>query len=272
MTDLIIAIDDKFDDAEAATLSPSGLFVRARVLLLRSCDSFTGLKTPVTGRPIQLKLNTLARVLGHECFEIIEDAGLEAFADYKIGNDVLDTLWADIRALRIFSCIKRLTFRVECPVEFLSGAELKGERRPGARELMPQTSFLPVGPVTDLRESYYADRMGLKNGRAEAMMLFGDDVEKFGPHVVETICGPVDIAHFKPSFWTTHSPITPAVRPIGLQGNEANNLNAFNVEKAIKAGSKGLVIGSPIMGSGDQRKAAQLVLDQMAEATVGKIL
>ena len=97
------------------------------------------------------------------------------------------------------------------------------------------------------------------------MKRVGDDVLFFGDYVTEVICSPKDIAHFNAAFWTNHKPVTPAVRPSGLQGNTANDVNAFSVEKAIKAGSAGLIIGSPIMSAPNRRNAAELVIEQMAE-------
>ena len=252
-TDIIIGVDDDFKGMKG---EPNIAFrQRYRSLLTGVCDDFQG-------HDVQLKMNSGLRVLGHEAIEIVEEAGLEAMLDYKLGPDVLDTMLADIRALAVFTCIRRFTFRVECPVEFLTGRDSE----PGARALMPNTSFLPVGPVTDLSEDYYRVRMGLHGGRSEAMRNFGIDVLNFKDNVSEVICSPRDIAYFHAGFWEDRSPVTPAVRPEGLPGNEGNNVNALNVRKAVGAGSSAIIVASPVMRSPDRRKALSMVVGQLREA------
>jgi orotidine-5'-phosphate decarboxylase len=137
---------------------------------------------------------------------------------------------------------------------------------PGACAILPNVSFLPVGPVTDLQEHFYPGRLGLRGGRPEAMHYFGAQIMMFGNHVSELICAPPDIQHFDPEIWIDHQPVTPAVRPKGLSGNVGNNINAFDVEAAVEAGSSALVIASPIMGAENPRKAAELVISQIKNA------
>jgi hypothetical protein len=258
---LVIGIDDKLDKPQFLTMHPKDKRLYLRSLLEQACRDFRGLMTP-NGEPVQLKLNTVLRVLGHEGIEIVEESGLGLFADYKFGQEVLDTMWADIRALRGYECLKRITFRYDCQVEFLAG--LNGKE--GACSILPHVKFLPVGPVTDLSEHFYAFRMGLRGGRPEAMQKFGAQVLQFGPLVTENICSPADIQHFDADYWDNHDPVTPAVRPIGLEGNQGNSANAFNVEKAVGSGSVALVIASPIMGAESPREAASLVIQQISAA------
>lgn len=264
--DLIVAVDDKLADKQATQMSSRAKRQRMKELLRHTCKNLQGLKVPQRdgrNRPVQIKLNSIARALGYESLEIVQDAGLDLFLDWKLGPDVLDTMLADVRGISGYMHIQRFTFRVEAQVEFLTGQQ--GEV--GACELMPHTSFLPVGPVTDLSEDYYRNRMGISGGRPDAVRNFCEDVGHFGRHVSEVICGPADIQHFPQDFLRSHKPITPAVRPAGLGGNEGNNRNALTVEKAIKAKSAGLVIGSPIMGAADQRKAAVHVIEQILDET-----
>jgi hypothetical protein len=258
---LVIGVDDKLDKPQFLNMPPKEKRLYMRTLLQSACDHFAGLWTP-NGEPVQLKLNTVLRVLGHECIDMVEAAGLGLFADYKFGQEVLDTMWADVRALRGYTCLRRITFRVECQVEFLAGM---GENV-GACAILPDVKFLPVGPVTDLNEQYYKLRMGLRGGRPAAMRKFGAQVMLFGEHVTEIICAPSDIKHFDAELWKNRKPVTPAVRPIGLKGNGLNSPNAFNVEKAVEAGSTALVIASPIMEADEPRSAAELVIGQIAMA------
>ena len=258
---LVIGIDDKLDDPKVEAMHPKDKRMYLQALLKSACGCFVDLWTP-NGEPVQLKLNTVLRVLGQECIDIVEEAGLGLFADYKFGQEVLDTMWADVRALRGYNCLKRITFRYDCQVEFLAGKDGKE----GACAILPGVKFLPVGPVTDLSEHFYAFRMGLSGGRAEAMQKFGAQVVQFGTHVTENICAPSDIKHFDRDFWDDHQPVTPAVRPVGLEGNPGNNPNAFNVEKAVEARSIALVIASPIMGAESPRRAAELVINQITAA------
>lgn len=261
MVDLIIGVDDQFKAAVVMNMSPHDRREYAKRILNEACEAFTGLTVPGTGKKIQLKLNTVARVLGHQCIETVGEAGLDVFLDEKIGPDILDTLWADMRALRGYENLRRFTFRVECQPAFLCG---RGQDE-GACTILPNVSFLPVGPVTDLTDAYFFE-MGYRDGRPEAMLEFGYTVSKFDSCVTEVICSPGDISSFETGFWQKHKPVTPAVRPKGLKGNEANNVNAFDVEKAISAGSSGLILASPIMGAVNKRQAAEIVLEQMGEA------
>lgn len=255
MTDLIIGIDDTLEDLLG---TPSRL-IRARFgdMIKNNCDTFQGL-------PVDLKLNVAARTVGHRYIEIIEEAGFGLFLDYKLGPDVLDTMWADMRALSGFKCIKRLTFRVECPVEFLAGHD--GEM--GACQILPGTKFLPVGPVTDLLPSYY-ERMGFID-RTEALGDFEHQVKFFGEHVTEVICAPSDIMRFSPNFLRDRAPVTDAVHPTGLGGNSKNNQNAFTVEKAVTAGANAIIVASPITQADSPRVAAELVLNQLQTADASK--
>lgn len=259
---LVIGIDDKLDKPQFLTMHPKDKRLYLRSLLQQACGDFRGLVTP-NGEPVQLKLNTVLRVLGHEGIDIVEESGLGLFADYKFAQEVLDTMWADIRALRGYECLKRITFRYDCQVEFLAGVNDKE----GACAILPNVKFLPVGPVTDLHDDFYFSRMGLRGGRPEAMRRFGIEVWRFESHVEEVICAPTDIFDLDRNFfWEEHKAVTPAVRPTGLEGNSGNNANAFNVEKAVESGSVALVIASPIMGAEIPRDAASLVIRQIAAA------
>lgn len=265
--DLIIAVDDKLNDIAAWTMDPKKKRDRLRGLFIDTCDAVTGLKVPISNANVQLKSNTGLRAIGHECFDIATEAGVDIFADYKLPPEVLDTLFADLRALMGYKCIKRLTFSVKNQIELLCGRlEKDGTLTKGACELMPHTSFLPVGLVTDLKDDYYLKRLGFAN-RAEAMKSFEEDTLHFDTNISEVICGPKDIPLFEKDFWVCLNAVTPAVRPTGLPGNEANNLNAFDVPKAIQIGSSGLVIGSPVMDAKmGCRKATELVIGQIGEA------
>ena len=259
--DLIVAVNLRGHSPEMIELSPERKRDRWRTQLSVVCDQFSGLVNPCNGRPIQIKLNVSARALGTGCFEIVRDAGLNLFLDWKLGPDVLDTMWSDIGGLVGYDHIRRFTFRVETQEAFLDGKDDQS----GAVAMLPNCSFLPVGPITDLPEDYFSRRQLNADSRSGAMRRFGEDVANFRD-VYEVICSPADIKYFPSGFWDTRKPITPAIRPVGLGGNTGNSGNALTVEAAIRAGSAGLVIGSPIMQAEDLRAAAELVLKQMAAA------
>ena len=130
---------------------------------------------------------------------------------------------------------------------------------------MPNVSFMAVGPLTDNDDTYFEKR-GLGN-REHGVCDFGKTVAReFGYATTETIMAPKDIAFLPSGFFDTRSPVTPAVRPVGLPGNEANDSNALNVAGAIHAGSSAIIVASPIMRSPDKMDAATRVLDQIGEA------
>ena len=246
---LIVAVDDKFFDLT----DPDEGWVRANRVLLTACEN-------LAGSGVQLKLNTIARILGyHHAFSLIEKSGLYVMVDMKYA-DIVDTSLADIRAISGFSCIRRVTFRVETDESFLIGSD----SLEGAQSLMPNVSFLPVGPLTDNTDVYY-QRRG-QDSRASALRKFFADVELFGDSVTEAIMSPVDIKLASRDFMDNHNPITPAVRPVGLKGNERNNANALNVSDAIAAGAKAIIVGSPIMQAPNPLDAVLTILDQIGEA------
>ena len=77
MKDLLIGLDDKQLDLRG---KPSQR-IRTRFLDMidQACEDFQGLD-------VQLKLNVAARAYGHETIELIENAGLTVFLDYKFGQ------------------------------------------------------------------------------------------------------------------------------------------------------------------------------------------
>ena len=91
---LIVGVDEKFLE----TTSPDDVEDQALRLLSEVCENLTD-----TG--IQLKLNTVSRVLGYKkVLTMIQEAGLTAMIDMKL-IDVVDTMLSDIRAIRHFDCL-----------------------------------------------------------------------------------------------------------------------------------------------------------------------
>lgn len=244
---LIVGGDTKFDTSR----SWKEVEAEAYALLSSLCED-------LSGSGVQIKLNAVLRALGYRAVEMVEEAGLTMCADLKL-IDVVDTMLSDIRALAHFPCIRRLTFRVEAHIDFLRGSDGK----PGACEIMPNTSFMPVGPLTDNDDEYFKER-GFGN-RPRGVQLFSRHVLLFGDLTKETIMSPKDIRHLVDGFLDQHAPVTPAVRPIGLLGNERNDANALNVGDAIKAGASAIIVASPIMKAKNRMGAVNTVLDQIGE-------
>lgn len=235
---LIVGVDESFKK----TATSSDTITRARRLLTETCEELKEFE-------VQIKLNTLIRVLGFEAYEIVAASGLTVFADHKF-SDIVDTILSDVRALRHYPCIKRITFRSEMHTDFPQEA----------LELMPGTSFIPVGVLTDNDDTYFKE-YGIAS-RADALRQFCNRVQHFS-EIIEVVMSPQDLKHLTSEFKTRYNILTPAVRPEGLSGNARNNANATTVEEAFRAGATAIIVGSPIMTAGNRKKATELVLDQI---------
>lgn len=203
---------------------------------------------------IVIKGNTLFRFLGNISMCHIAAAGLKIFADYKL-FDVQDTCSNDFSWLRLVPNVEILTIceRVH-PAVFEVAAQV-----------LPTTTIAPIYPLTDLGDAEFASRG--EQDRVTAVTEFYRRVKKLPSTGV--ISSPHDLTYVPLGFTFDNEPITPAIRPEWyFKPGDTNAANALTPRKAILAGAKRLVIGSPLRLNGDLRGNAMRVLDEIGEATI----
>jgi orotidine-5'-phosphate decarboxylase len=203
---------------------------------------------------IVIKGNTLFRFLGNISMCHIAAVGLKIFADYKL-FDVQDTCSNDFSWLRLIPNVEILTIceRVH-PAVFQAAAEM-----------LPNTTIAPIYPLTDLKDEDFASR-GEKD-RTTAVSEFFRRVERLPSTGV--ISSPYDLTFAPLGFTFENEPITPAIRPEWFfEPGDKNAINALTPRKAILAGAKRLVIGSPLRKNGELYDNAMRILDEIGEATI----
>lgn len=203
---------------------------------------------------IIIKGNTLFRFIGSMSLNYIAAAGLKSFADYKL-FDVRDTCNNDFSWLRLVPEIEILTICERVHPDVFSEAA----------EMLPLTTIAPIYPLTDLKDVEFEGRG--ENDRVTAVTEFFRRVHKLPAKGI--ISSPSDLQFAPAGFLFEHEPITPAIRPEWyFKPGDTNAANALTPRKAILAGAKRLVIGSPLRLNDDLRGNAMRVLDEIAEATI----
>lgn len=213
-------------------------------------STFSGIHS--TG--IVLKGNTLFRVLGQIAMASAAAEGLKIFADYKL-FDVQDTCANDFSWLRLVPNLEILTIceRVH-PAVFTEAARV-----------LPNTVIAPIYPLTDLKDEDFTAR-GEAN-RTTAVMEFFRRAAKLPAK--GSISSARDLEFAPGGFLVEHEAITPAIRPEWyFEPGDKNAVNALTPRKAILAGAKRLVIGSPLRKNGELRGNSERVLDEIGEALI----
>lgn len=208
----------------------------------------------IHGTGIILKGNTLFRVLGQIAMATVAAEGLKVFADYKL-FDVQDTCANDLSWLRLVPNLEILTIceRVH-PAVFEEAARV-----------LPNTVIAPIYPLTDLKDENFKVRGEIN--RTTAVIGFFLRAAKLPAE--GAISSARDLQLAPQGFLMEHEAITPAIRPEWyFEPGDKNLVNALTPRKAILAGAKRLVIGSPLRKNGDLRGNVLRVLDEIGEAHI----
>jgi len=204
---------------------------------------------------VTIKLNTVLRIIGSWAFEVVEDAGLECFADLKL-FDIGNTLKNEGAWLRHAS-----------PMILTVSARVKPTAFQELQAMLPDTLLLPVDPLTDLTDKDFLSFGNPREAnRKDATRGFFQRAEALG--AMGLICAPVDIELMGPAFREKIAIVTPGIQTLGMGKND-NSENALTPTRAIEAGADALVVGRAIMDAPNRREAAERILEEM-EAALAK--
>lgn len=136
-----------------------------------------------------------------------------------------------------------------------SAVEAARQHGATAPKIVAVTTLTSLGPA-DLRGMGVSRSLGA-HIKALAAMAISEGVDGL-------VCSPHEASSFRKMFGNGPLIVTPGIRPAGA--DDADQKRIATPQMAVRAGSNFLVVGRPILGALDPRRAAREILRQIEES------
>ncbi len=204
---------------------------------------------------VTCKVNTIFRILGNDAIAQVQQAGLGVFLDGKF-FDIENTIKNDLMFWSTFGDTIKICTLAE---------KIKPKIYSAASQLMSDTIFCPVGPLTDLTNEDFRVWYGSEYDRVRAVKKFlHQSCELKGARGV--VCSPLDIKHGPDDLQSKRVIITPGIRR-SSDPTDDNSPNAMAPREAIEAGASYLVVGRPVMRASDPVGVATNMIEEINNAS-----
>jgi len=191
----------------------------------------------------------LLPVGGMELAKDLKARGKQVFLDYKL-HDISATVEKATRSVTSAGA-DLLTVHAEPPV---MRAAVEGRADSGLKLLAVTVLTAYDDPMLE--------EMGYRFGARDLVLRRVEQALDAGMDGV--VASPQEAGEIRQRFGTEFLIVTPGVRPAGAETGDQKRV--ATPADALKAGASHLVIGRPITGAADPRKAARAILAQMGEA------
>ena len=138
------------------------------------------------------------------------------------------------------------------------------EMMAAAREALPDTILLAVTVLTSLDGNILSGYLGIERSVEETVSRWAEGAEREGLDGV--VCSPREIEAVRSAVGDDFLVVTPGIRPAWSETGDQRRVTPPG--EALQRGADYLVIGRPITGAGDPRKAVRRVVNEI-EGQVG---
>ena len=194
---------------------------------------------------------------GPKALDLVRDVGRKIFLDLKF-HDIPNTVAKAVRAACELN-VDYLTIHTQGGVEMMkaaaeaaSGAASGAARRP---------KILGVTLLTSIGQEALNCELAVQMKTNLYVLHLAQKAVEAG--IDGLVCSAADLEAVKPSLPKDFEVVTPGIRPAGSDANDQKRV--ATPEWAIKNGATLLVIGRPITGADDQRKAAEEMVESIID-------
>ena len=190
---------------------------------------------------------------GPKALDLVRDVGCKIFLDLKF-HDIPNTVAKAVRA----ACgldVDYLTIHTQGGVEMMKAAV---EAASGAAR---RPKILGVTLLTSIGQEALNCELAVQMKTNLYVLHLAQKAVEAG--IDGLVCSAADLEAVKPSLPKDFEVVTPGIRPAGSDANDQKRV--ATPEWAIKNGATLLVIGRPITGVDDQRKAAEEIVESIID-------
>jgi orotidine-5'-phosphate decarboxylase len=195
---------------------------------------------------------------GPRAVDVVLEQGGSVFLDLKY-HDIPNTVAGAARAA-VRMGVSMFNVHVAGGVEMMKAA-LDAVRQEAGPEIAPWV--LGVTVLTSLGDAQLRDEVGLARPPAEQVLFWAEQARGCGLSGV--VASPREIETIRQHCGEDFLIVTPGIRPIGSEQGDQRRIGTPGA--AIRAGADYLVVGRPITGASDPRRAAQEILEEMEAAS-----
>lgn len=195
---------------------------------------------------------------GPKIVEVIQGEGCKVFLDLKL-HDIPNTVSkAVLEACRLG--VHMLTLHASGGPEMLRGARTAAaEWAQSTGETSPY--LLGVTVLTSLDQET-TNHLGFGCSIENLVLRLARIADEAGADGI--VCSPLELERLRKEHFESLFFVTPGIRPSGTGKDDQSRVKS--PAEAITAGARYLVVGRPITSARDPIQAAELILDQIAEA------
>jgi len=223
----------------------------------RALDLATTLRGVVDGVKIGSRLFTLE---GPALVKHLTDAGTKVFLDLKF-HDIPNTVAQAVEAAT-------LTGAWMINVHASGGIPMMQAAATAARETAARTGRAkPLVIAVTVLTSMDADTLregGIERPLLDHVLALARMAQKAGLDGV--VASPQETAEIRRACGSEFAIVTPGIRGASAGSEKNDQARTMGPAEAVKAGASYLVVGRPIIGAADPRKAAEGIVDEIRTA------
>ena len=190
---------------------------------------------------------------GPKALDLVRDVGRKIFLDLKF-HDIPNTVAKAVRAACELN-VDYLTIHTQGGLEMMKAA---AEAASGAAR---RPKILGVTLLTSIGQEALNCELAVQMKTNLYVLHLAQKAVEAG--IDGLVCSAADLEAVKPSLPKDFEVVTPGIRPAGSDANDQKRV--ATPEWAIKNGATLLVIGRPITGADDQRKAAEEMVESIID-------
>jgi len=194
---------------------------------------------------------------GPRVIEYLREQGKEIFLDLKM-HDIPNTVTSGAAVLTRLGVSMFNIHAVGGPKMMAQTAEIVTRTAKEAGLARPKVIALTVLTSMDTAEW---DSLGYVRSIPQQVLHFAQLAKDSG--IDGVVASPLEALAIRAGCGADFLIVTPGVRPAGAQVNDQSRISTPS--EALRAGSDFLVIGRPVTGAADPRKAAEAIVKEMRE-------